>query len=71
MAKSEKVKASDLRTKQAKELQVMLEDKDQELMNLRFQRAVARLEKPARIRQLRRDKARILTVLREKQEEKR
>lgn len=66
MAKAEKVKASDLRQKTKKELQVMLEEKSQELMNLRFQKAVARLEKPSRIAALRHERARILTVMREK-----
>jgi large subunit ribosomal protein L29 len=66
MAKSEKIKASDLRQKTKKELQVMLEERNQELMNLRFQKAVARLEKPSRISALRRERARILTVMREK-----
>ncbi len=61
-----KLKAADLRSKNAKELQLMVQERDQELMNLRFQRAVARLEKPSRMQQLRREKARILTVMREK-----
>ncbi len=68
MATTEKVKATDLRGKTKKELQIMLDEKEQELMNLRFQRAVARLEKPARFRSLKKDKARILTVLREKKQ---
>ena len=39
----------------------------QELFNLRFQLATGRIENPMRIRQTRRDLARIKTVLREKQ----
>ena len=66
MATTEKNKASDLRNKTAKELEVMLEEKNQELMNIRFRRAVARLEKPAHFRNLKKERARILTVLREK-----
>lgn len=61
-----KLKAADLRSKNSKELQLMVQERDQELMNLRFQRAVARLEKPSRMQLLRREKARILTVMREK-----
>lgn len=61
-----KLKAADLRGKTAKELELMIVERDQELMNLRFQRAVARLEKPAHMRALKREKARILTVMREK-----
>lgn len=61
-----KLKAADLRSKNPKELRLMLAEREQELMNLRFQRAVARLERPSRMQQLRREKARILTVMREK-----
>lgn len=39
----------------------------QELFNLRFQLATGRIENPMRIRQARRDLARVKTVLREKQ----
>ena len=66
MASTKKNKASDLRNKTKKELEVMLEEKNQELMNIRFKRAVARLEKPAHFRNLKKDRARIMTVLREK-----
>jgi large subunit ribosomal protein L29 len=37
------------------------------LFRLRFQAATAQLEKPAKIRQVRRDLARIKTVLRQKE----
>ncbi len=37
-----------------------------EQFNLRFQRATGKLEKPSRIREVRRDIARVQTVLREK-----
>jgi len=37
-----------------------------EQFNLRFQRATGQLEKPSRIREVRRDIARVQTVLREK-----
>ncbi|RMH55783.1 MAG: 50S ribosomal protein L29 [Candidatus Hydrogenedentota bacterium] len=57
------LRASDLRAKTDAELRILLEERAQELMNLRFQRASARLEKPARFRQLKRERARILTVL--------
>lgn len=63
---AEKIKAADLRNKNDKELRIMLEDRDQELMNLRFSRAVARLEKPARMKQLKRERARIHTIMTEK-----
>jgi large subunit ribosomal protein L29 len=39
----------------------------QELFNLRLQQQTARLERPSRLREVRRDIARIETVLRERQ----
>jgi large subunit ribosomal protein L29 len=39
----------------------------QELFNLRLQQQMARLERPSRLREVRRDIARIETVLRERQ----
>jgi large subunit ribosomal protein L29 len=39
----------------------------QELFNLRFQRAVGRLDNPMKIRQTRRDLARVKTILRERE----
>lgn len=64
----EKLKAVDLKAKSEKELNIMLDERNQELMNLRFQAAVARLEKPSRIKTLKRDRARILTVMKEKKQ---
>jgi len=65
---SDKLKAVDLKGKSEKELAILLEERNQELMNLRFQAAVARLEKPSRIKTLKRDRARILTVIKEKKQ---
>ena len=39
----------------------------QEIFNLRLQQASAQLEKPARVRQVRKDLARVLTILHERQ----
>ena len=47
----------------ADELQVRLRDLKQESLNLRLQRATGTLENPARIRQARRETARVLTAL--------
>lgn len=66
MGKDTGTRTSDLRGKTEMELGVMIRERCQELMNLRFQRATARLEKPAHFRALKRERARILTVLREK-----
>jgi large subunit ribosomal protein L29 len=43
----------------------------QELFNLRFQLATGRIENPMKIRQARRDLARVKTILREKELENR
>ena len=60
------MKASDVRAKTADELKDQLVDLKKEQFNLRFQRATQQLEKPARVREVRRDIARIKTILGEK-----
>jgi len=44
-----------------------LESNKEELFNLRFQLATGQLDNPMRIKQVRHDAARILTILRERQ----
>ena len=56
-------KAKDTAKLTAAELQVRLRDLKQEALNLRIQRATGALENPARIRQVRREAARICTAL--------
>ncbi len=58
--------ASEVRVKTADELKQELVDLKKEQFNLRFQRATQQLENTARVRQVRRDIARIKTILREK-----
>jgi large subunit ribosomal protein L29 len=60
------MKPADLRAKTADELAKELADLKKERFNLRFQRASGQLENTARVRQVRRDIARIATVLGEK-----
>ena len=60
------MKASDVRAKTADELKDQLVDLKKEQFNLRFQRATQQLEKPARVREVRRDIARIKTVVGQK-----
>jgi large subunit ribosomal protein L29 len=60
------MKASDVRAKTADELKDQLVDLKKEQFNLRFQRATQQLEKPAQVKQVRRDIARIKTILAEK-----
>ena len=60
------MKASELRELSLEELGQALADLTQELFNLRFQHATDQLENPMRLRQTKRDIARIKTVLRER-----
>jgi len=59
------MKAIDLRSKTPDELKDSLLDLRKEQFNLRFQRASGQLENTARVRQVRRDIARIKTILRQ------
>jgi large subunit ribosomal protein L29 len=57
------MKAADLRQKSPDELQDDVMSLRKEAFNLRFQKATGQLENTARVRQVRRDIARIKTVL--------
>ncbi len=57
---------ADLRAKTPDELKDSLLSLKKEQFNLRFQRATQQLEAPARVRQVRREIARIKTILGEK-----
>ncbi|MFN3406271.1 MAG: 50S ribosomal protein L29 [Caldimicrobium sp.] len=61
------MKAKDLRELSLPELKEKLVELRQELFNLRFQKSIHRLENPMKLRNLRRDIARVLTVIREKE----
>jgi large subunit ribosomal protein L29 len=61
------MKAKEIRELTDAEAQSKLRDLRQEMFNLRLQQQTARLERPSRIREVRRDLARIETVLRERQ----
>ncbi|WP_428643643.1 50S ribosomal protein L29 [Roseibium sp.] len=60
------MKATDVRAKTLDELRSELEGLKKEQFNLRFQRATGQLENTARVRQIRRDIARIQTIMRDK-----
>ena len=60
------MKVSDVRAKTVDELKDELEKLKKEQFNLRFQRATQQLESSSRVRQVRREIARVKTVLREK-----
>ena len=59
------MRASDLREKSVNELNNELASKKQELFQLRFQLAINQLENPMLIKAVKKDIARIQTVLRE------
>ena len=58
--------AQELRGKTPDELREQLVQLTKEAFNLRFQKATNQMENTARMRQVRRDTARVLTVLNEK-----
>ncbi len=60
------MKAADVRAKTDDELKTELETLGKEAFNLRFQRASGQLENTSRVRQVRRDIARIRTILDER-----
>jgi len=60
------VKAAALREMTALELQEQLEKDRQELFNLRFQSATQQIENTRRIRRVRKNVARILTIVSER-----
>lgn len=59
------MKASELRDMSVEELQTKLTELKEELFNLRFQLAVSQLENSSRIGAVKKDIARISTVLRQ------
>ena len=56
----------DLREMSAEELNAKLKELKGELFNLRFQHAINQLENPHRIADVKKDIARVMTILREK-----
>jgi large subunit ribosomal protein L29 len=60
------VKPGDVRAKTDDELSADLDQLGKEIFNLRFQRANGQLENTARVRQVRKDIARIKTILGER-----
>ena len=59
------MKAAEMRDLTPAELNSKLQDLKEELFNLRFQNAINQLDNPIRIQVVRKDIARIKTVLRE------
>ena len=61
------MKASELRDLPMDELKKRLADEEENLANLRFQLSTSQLESPIKVRSVRRDIARLLTVIRNKE----
>ncbi len=61
-----RMKANEIREMSVEELNVKLNDLKKDLFNLRFQNATNQLENPKRITEVRRDIARVKTVITEK-----
>lgn len=61
------MKAVELRKSNDQDLNKKLTELKEELFNLRFQLAVNQLENPMRIRAVKRDIARVKTILRERE----
>ncbi len=64
------MKANELRKSSTDELKNKLKELKSELFNLRFQNAVNQLENPMRIRTVKKDIARIMTIIRERELQK-
>ena len=60
------MKTNDIRKMSAEELNAKLKELKSELFNLRFQHAINQLENPHRIADVKKDIARVMTILREK-----
>lgn len=60
------MKVQEMRDQTVEELRDQERELADQLFALRLQKVTGQLEKPARVRQVRRDLARVMTVLREK-----
>lgn len=60
------MKATELRAMTVEQLNAKLAELKKELFNLRFQHAINQLENPHKLEEVKRDIARVMTVLNEK-----
>ena len=60
------MKVTELRNKSGEELASMLESLKSELFNLRFQLAINQLENPHKIKETKKEIARVMTIIAEK-----
>ena len=61
------MKLEDLRKLTSEELEVKIKEAKEELFNLRFQQATGNLEKPSRLRELRKQVAKMKTIIRDRE----
>jgi large subunit ribosomal protein L29 len=61
------MKAGEFRSLSSEERRQKLVELKQELFNLRFQHATGQLENPQRLKQIKRDVARVQTIMREEE----
>ena len=61
------MKASEIRDLSQSDLEKKIKDLKEELFNLRFQHAINQLDNPIRLKHVRKDIARSLTILRERE----
>ncbi|MDD4657462.1 MAG: 50S ribosomal protein L29 [Eubacteriales bacterium] len=61
------MKGKEIRDLSANELQVRLDELKTELFNLRFQLATGQLDNPMQIKRVRKDIARVKTIIRERE----
>ena len=61
------MKANEIRKMTTEDIVKKIEEKKEELFNLRFKQANGTLEKPARLHELRKDVARLKTILKERE----
>ena len=64
------MKMEELRKLFTEELNNKIKENKEELFNLRFQQATGNLEKPVRLRELRKQVAKMKTIIRERELEK-
>jgi large subunit ribosomal protein L29 len=63
------MKAKDIRERSDDELRKTLGDLEEQLFKLRFQKSTGQIENPIKIREVRKDIARVQTVMTERQAE--
>ena len=61
------MKINEIRDLSGQEIMDKIQDLKKELFNLRFQNAMSQLENPIRIRAVKKDIAKLMTVLKEKE----